>query len=62
MKEWTEMISKLGFPIVCCIAMYVQNLKLTDSINSLKELIKENTIMTKTFIETQKGGKGGKDG
>lgn len=57
MEEWTTLISNLGFPIACCIALYIQNNKLRESIDSLKDMIKENTVMTKTFIETQKGGK-----
>lgn len=57
MEEWTTLISNLGFPIACCVALYIQNNKLRESIDSLKDMIKENTVMTKTLIETQKGGK-----
>ena len=55
MEEWTTLISNLGFPIACCVALYIQNNKLRESIDSLKDLIKENTIMTKAFIDSQKG-------
>ena len=55
MEEWTTLISNLGFPIACCVALYIQNNKLRESIDSLKDIIKENTVMTKAFIENQKG-------
>ena len=57
MEEWTTLISNLGFPIACCVALYIQNNKLRESIDSLKDLIKENTVMTKAFLDAQKGGK-----
>ena len=57
MEEWTALISNVGFPIACCVALFIQNNKFRESIDSLKDMIKENTVMTKTFIETQKGGK-----
>ena len=56
MDEWTTLISNLGFPIACCVALYIQNNKLRESIDSLKDLIKENTVMTKAFLDAQKGG------
>lgn len=55
MEEWTTLISNLGFPIACCVALYIQNNKLRESIDSLKDIIKENTVMTKTFMDIQKG-------
>lgn len=57
MEEWSTLISNLGFPIACCVALYIQNNKLRESIDSLKDLIKENTVMTKAFLDAQKGGK-----
>ena len=57
MEEWTTLISNLGFPIACCVALYIQNNKLRESIDSLNDLIKENTVMTKAFLDAQKGGK-----
>lgn len=57
MDEWIEMINKVGFPIAVSVALFIQNNKLRESIDSLKDIIRENTVMTKTFIETQKGGK-----
>ena len=59
MEEWTTLISNLGFPIACCVALYIQNNKLRESIDSLKDLIKEYTVMTKAFLDAQKGGKDG---
>lgn len=37
------LIGSLGFPIVMCLLMYKQNLKMTDVISELKEAI---TILT----------------
>lgn len=42
-----QLIGSLGFPIVACIAMYIQNNKLNErhdkEIDQLSELIKDNT-------------------
>lgn len=61
-NEWVQVISNLGFPIVCCIAMawYVKYMsdKHQGEIDSLKETIDSNTqvitelkAMVQTFME-----------
>lgn len=41
------MISTVGFPIVMCLLLYNQNLKLTDVIQDLKTAITELTAYVK---------------
>lgn len=48
MNDIMTAISTVGFPIVCCIAMYIQNNKMSDAINN-------NTIAL-TKISVKLGG------
>lgn len=61
-NEWVQVISNLGFPIVCCIAMgwYVKYMtdKHQGEIDGLKETIDSNTqvitemkAMVQTFMD-----------
>lgn len=61
-NEWVQVISNLGFPIVCCIAMgwYVKYMtdKHQEEIDGLKETIDSNTqvitemkAMVQTFMD-----------
>ena len=47
MKEISDFISSVGFPIVVCLLMIYQQQKMSESyidiVNSLKELISDNT-------------------
>jgi len=47
MKEVSDFISSVGFPIVVCLMMIYQQEKVSESyidiVNSLKELISDNT-------------------
>ena len=47
MKEVSDFISSVGFPIVVCLMMIYQQEKISDSyieiVNSLKELVSDNT-------------------
>ena len=47
MKEISEFISSVGFPIVVCLLMIYQQQKMSESyidiVNSLKELVSDNT-------------------
>lgn len=47
MKEVSDFISSVGFPIVVCLLMIYQQQKMSESyidiVNSLKELISDNT-------------------
>ena len=50
-----QLISSLGFPIACCIAMFWQNNKLTEShkeeVSKLNEAINNNTIALNHIID-----------
>ena len=50
-----QIISSLGFPIACCVAMFWQNNKLTEShkeeVSKLNEAINNNTIALNHIID-----------
>lgn len=50
-----QIISSLGFPIACCIAMFWQNNKLNEShkaeVSKLNEAINNNTIALNHIID-----------
>lgn len=50
-----QLISSLGFPIACCIAMFWQNNKLNENhkeeTNKLNEAINNNTIALNHLID-----------
>lgn len=50
-----EAITSVGFPIVCCIVLFNQNNKLTQTIAELKETLTENTTMLKILTSRMKG-------
>lgn len=56
-----QLISSLGFPIACCIAMFWQNNKLSEShkeeTTKLNEAINNNTIALNHLID-KLGGSG----
>nr|DAH76447.1 MAG TPA: YvrJ protein family protein [Caudoviricetes sp.] len=56
-----QLISSLGFPIACCIAMFWQNNKLNENhkeeTNKLNEAINNNTIALNHLID-KIGGNG----
>jgi|GEM_PF-2599752 len=58
MKELSDFISSVGFPIVVCLLMIYQQGKISDSyieiVNSLKELISDNTKSINLLIEQEK--------
>lgn len=45
MSEIVTLISNVGFPIACCIVLFIQNSKFNDALNqnttTLRELIEE---------------------
>lgn len=51
----TQIISSLGFPIACCIAMFWQNNKLSEThkeeVSKLNEAINNNTIALNHIID-----------
>lgn len=51
----TQIISSLGFPIACCVAMFWQNNKLTvshkEEVSKLNEAINNNTIALNHIID-----------
>lgn len=58
MKEVSDFISSVGFPIVVCLMMIYQQEKISDSyieiVNSLKELISDNTTAINLLISQTK--------
>ena len=54
-----QLISSLGFPIACCIAMFWQNNRLNEShkeeTTKLSEAINNNTIALNHFIDSLGG-------
>lgn len=57
-----QIISSLGFPIACCVAMFWQNNKLNEShkeeVSKLNEAINNNTIALNHIID-KLGGENG---
>ena len=62
MKEISDFISTVGFPIVVCLLMIYQQQKMSDSyitiVESLKELVSDNTKAINILIEDIKKTKG----
>lgn len=58
MKEISDFISSVGFPIVVCLLMIYQQQKMSESyidiVNSLKELISDNTKSINLLISKAK--------
>lgn len=58
MKEVSDFISSVGFPIVVCLLMIYQQQKMSESyidiVNSLKELISDNTKSINFLISRAK--------
>lgn len=60
MEEFIDIISRLGFPIACCVALYVQQNKymreftdkMSQSIQTLVEATNHNTTATNTLVTT----------
>lgn len=41
MDEIVNMISNVGFPIACCVVMFINNGKFTEALNNLNVTLKE---------------------
>ena len=58
MKEVSDFISSVGFPIVVCLLMIYQQQKMSESyidiVNSLKELVSDNTKSINLIINRAK--------
>lgn len=58
MKDVSDFISSVGFPIVVCLLMIYQQQKMSDSyieiVESLKELINDNTTAINLFVKSNK--------
>lgn len=54
-NEIVQIVSSLGFPIACCVAMFWQNNKLNEShkaeVSKLNEAINNNTIALNHIID-----------
>ena len=45
-----QAVSSVGFPIVCCGVLFVQNNKLNGTLADLKVTLAENTTLIKSLI------------
>ena len=45
-----QAVSTVGFPIVCCGVLFIQNNKLNETISDLKVTMAENTTLLKTLL------------
>ena len=45
-----QAVSSVGFPIVCCGVLFVQNNKLNSTLADLKVTLTENTTLIKSLI------------
>lgn len=58
MKDISDFISSVGFPIVVCLLMIYQQQKMSDSyieiVENLKELITDNTTAINLFVKNNK--------
>lgn len=58
MSSILEIISSIGFPIACCIAMFLQQNKITENhkneVCELKNAIDNNTVALTKLIEKLK--------
>ena len=41
MEELVNVISNVGFPIACCIVMFINNSKFSEALNNLNVTLKE---------------------
>lgn len=53
--EWTQLISSLGFPIVCCIFLFKQNIDIMNKhdleVKSMTESLNNNTLAITKLCE-----------
>nr|DAW02960.1 MAG TPA: YvrJ protein family protein [Caudoviricetes sp.] len=49
MEEIVSMISNVGFPIGCCIVMFINNAKFTDALVNLNVTLKELSTRMETL-------------
>ena len=42
-EEITQIISNVGFPIACCVVLFINNSKYTESLNKLNDTLTEIT-------------------
>lgn len=54
MEEIVSVISNVGFPIACCIALFVQNNKMVATLSEINATLK---VLQNEIMEL-KGGKG----
>ena len=40
-EEITQIISNVGFPIACCVVLFINNTKFNDTLNNLNVTLKE---------------------
>lgn len=53
--EWTQLISSLGFPIMCCIFLFKQNIDIMNKhdleVKSMTESLNNNTLAITRLCE-----------
>lgn len=51
MDEIVNLISNVGFPIACCVVMFINNSKFTDTLCNLNVTLKELSTRMETLEE-----------
>ena len=57
MEEIVSMISNVGFPIACCIVMFINNGKFTEALSSLNITLKELSTRMENIEDKVEGKK-----
>lgn len=57
MEEIVSMISNVGFPIACCIVMFINNGKFTEALTSLNITLKELSTRMENIEDKVEGKK-----
>jgi len=56
LEQWVQIISTLGFPICCCIALFLQNHKLNvlhrADVEKMLEAVNNNTLVIQHLTDT----------
>lgn len=52
---FTRLVSNIGFPIACCIMLYIQNSK---QMKELTDAVNNNTLAITTLVEKLGGNNG----
>ena len=54
LEEITQIISNVGFPIACCVVLFINNSRFNDTLNSLNVTLKEISTRLENLEEKLK--------